>query len=266
MVDYLYILLITSAASSIGGLLGIGGGILMVPLFVLLVKMKIQQAVAISLFTIIGLSMLVSSKHIKSKALNLPLGFTLELATTLGAILGSFVALNINHRLLTLLFSIFLVFVVFLMLKGKGKDTFNKESGKYSYFDPQLGREVFYNIENMGFAYPISFIAGISSGMFGIGGGVLKVPILAKVCKLPMKVASATSSFMIGITASASAYVYFKHGSLNPLYAFISLIGAYIGAKVGVYLHSKLKNEDLKKVFAFMLLIIALEMFLRSIK
>ena len=265
MLDYLYVLLITSFASSLGALLGIGGGILMVPLFVLLVGLKIQQAVAISLFTIIGMSMLVSSKHLKSGALNLPLGFTLELSTTLGAILGSLVALNLSHRVLSLMFSVFLVFVVFLMLKGRKKDEAKISKGKYFYYDPKSDKKVFYDIENLSFAYPVSFIAGISSGMFGIGGGVLKVPILAKVCKLPMKVATATSSFMVGITASASAFVYFRHDNLNPFYAFASLFGAYVGSKVGVYFHSKVKNEDLRKIFAGVLFAIAVEMFVRSL-
>ncbi len=265
MVDYVYIFLITSISSSLGALLGIGGGILMVPLFVLFLGLEIQKAVAISLFTIIGMSMLVSSKHIKSGALNLPLGFTLELSTALGAIVGSFVALSLNHRVLSLLFSVFLLFVVYLMLKGRGGEGKASECGRYSYFDEKLNRKIFYDIENLHFAYPISFVAGVSSGMFGIGGGVLKVPILAKVCKLPMKVATATSSFMIGITASASAYVYFRHGNLNPFFAFVSLIGALVGSKVGIYFHARMRNEDLKKIFAFVLLLIALDMFLRSI-
>jgi len=265
MVDFVYIFLITTLSSSLGALLGIGGGVLMVPLFVLFLGIEIQKAVAISLFTIIGMSMLVSSKHIKSGALNLPLGFTLELSTALGAILGSFVALNLNHRVLSILFSLFLLFVVYLMVKRKGGRGELSEGGRYSYFDEKLNRRVFYEIKNLHVAYPVSFFAGVSSGMFGIGGGVLKVPILAKVCRLPMKVATATSSFMIGITASASAYVYFRHGNLNPLFAFVSLLGALVGSKVGVYFHSRVKNEDLKKIFAFVLFLIALEMFLRSI-
>ncbi len=265
MIDFLYVFLITTLSSSLGALLGIGGGILMVPLFVLFLGIEIQKAVAISLFTIIGMSMLVSSKHIKSGALNLPLGFTLELSTALGAILGSFVALNINHRILSLLFSVFLLFVVYLMLKGKGGEGGVPGGGRYSYFDEKLKKKVSYDIENLHVAYPVSFIAGVSSGMFGIGGGVLKVPILAKVCRLPMKVATATSSFMIGITASASAYVYFRHGNLNPLFAFVSLLGALIGSRIGIYFHARVKNEDLKKIFAFVLLLIALDMFLRSV-
>ncbi len=265
MIDFLYVFLITTLSSSLGALLGIGGGILMVPLFVLFLGIKIQEAVAISLFTIIGMSMLVSSKHIRSGALNLPLGFTLELSTALGAILGSFIALNLNHRVLSLLFSVFLFLVVYLMLRGRGSEGQVLGGGKYSYFDERLNKKVYYDIENLHIAYPVSFVAGMSSGMFGIGGGVLKVPILAKVCRLPMKVATATSSFMIGITASASAYIYFRHGNLNPFFAFVSLIGALIGSKVGVYLHARIKNEDLKKVFAFVLLLIALDMFLRSV-
>ncbi|WP_025209412.1 sulfite exporter TauE/SafE family protein [Hippea sp. KM1] len=264
--DYLYILMISSIASSIGGLLGIGGGVLMVPLFVILLKIQIQQAVAISLFTIIGLSMLVSSKHIKSGALNLPLGFTLELSTTLGAIIGSIAALNINHKTLSLLFALFLMVIAVMTLKDKKAAQNIDTEGEYSYFDHQLNRKVFYTIKNLPIAYLVSFIAGVSSGMFGIGGGILKVPILANVCKLPMKVASATSSFMVGITASASAFIYFKHGRLNPFFAFVSLLGAYLGAKVGVYLHSRLRNDDIRRVFFVVLLIIAIEMFLRSLR
>ncbi len=266
MVDYLIIFVVATMATALGGLLGIGGGIIMVPLFVIFIKLKIQQAVAISLFTIIGMSMLVSSKHIKSGALNLPLGFTLELATTLGAIAGSFFALSINHRVLTLLFSFFLIFVVFLMLKGKKEDRYEFSSGKYSYFDHRLSKVVHYDIENLNLAYPVSFIAGVSSGMFGIGGGVLKVPILSKLCKLPMKVATATSSFMVGITASASAFVYYKHGSLDPFYAFVSLFGAYTGSRIGVYIHSRVRNEDLRKIFAGVMFIIAIYMFASSIR
>ncbi|WP_022670586.1 sulfite exporter TauE/SafE family protein [Hippea alviniae] len=263
MIDYLFVVLISFFASGIGALLGIGGGVIMVPLFVLFVKMPIQNAVAISLFTIVGTSTLVSSKFIKNKALNLELGLSLELATTVGAIGGSLIALRLTHRTLSLMFGLFLFFVSFSMFR-KVKETDTK-AGKYSYFDEKEKKEIFYDVKNMPAAYLLSSVAGLASGMFGIGGGVLKVPLLVKVCKIPIKVATATSGFMVGITASAAAYVYFSKGSLNPYFAFLGLVGSLLGSKCGVVVHSKIKADLLRKVFAFSLIAIALFMIARAL-
>ena len=261
MIDYLFVVLIAFFASGIGALLGIGGGIIMVPLFVILVKMPIQNAVAISLFTIVGTSTLVSSKFIKSKALNLELGLSLELATTIGAIAGSLIALRLAHNTLSLMFGLFLLVVSLSMFK-KPEEIYSK-SGRYSYFDAKEKREIFYDVKNMPAAYLLSLVAGLTSGMFGIGGGVLKVPLLVKVCKIPIKVATATSGFMVGITASAAAYVYFSKGSLNPYFAFLGLVGSLLGSKVGVAVHSLIKADLLRKIFAFSLIAIALFMIAR---
>ncbi|AEA34402.1 sulfite exporter TauE/SafE family protein [Hippea maritima] len=267
MIEFLSVSIISFLASSVGALLGIGGGVVMVPLFVMFCKLTIQQAVAISLFTIIGTSALVSSKFIKSGALNLKLGISLELFTTGGSIVGGLVALRLNHRLLSALFGLFLIGVAFLMsIKNRKNMEKLAENGSFSYFDDKLNKNVFYTPKNLTAAYPISFAAGLTSGMFGIGGGVLKVPLLFKICKLPIKVATATSSFMVGITASAAAYIYYSNGVLIPQLAFFSMIGSLFGSRVGVLIHSKIDSEKLKQVFIYSLIVIAIFMIFKALK
>ncbi|WP_035589579.1 sulfite exporter TauE/SafE family protein [Hippea jasoniae] len=249
-------------ASSVGALLGIGGGIIMVPIFVIFAHIPIQMAVAVSLFVIVSTSLLVSAKHIQSNALNLKLGVMLELVTTLGAIAGSLFALRLPHRLLVVLFGVFLIFISFSMFR-KNRDVEQTEDGKFSYFDEKLKKNVRYDVKNLPFAFPLSFIAGITSGLFGIGGGVLKVPLLVKVCKIPVKVATATSSFMVGITAAAAVFIYFKGGFLRPDYAFLGLFGSFFGSRIGIKIHSAVNEDTLRVIFAVSLIVVAIVMVLK---
>jgi len=251
-------------SSLLGSLLGIGGGVIIVPAFVIIFKYPIQNAVAISLSTIVATSVITTARNIKKGIPNIKIGLELELITALTAIAGGFIAINIDPKIIQTLFSLLLISIAYLMLKRKKSKNYFNTKGEFEYFDPKLNKTIAYNVENMRFAFPISAFAGIASGMFGIGGGMFKVPVLNSVCKIPMRAASATSAFMVGITASAGAYVYFRHGYADVDSVFLTLLGVVVGSKLGLYISDNMKNEMIEKVFVFVIVLLALEMLIRT--
>ncbi len=252
-------------SSIAGALLGIGGGIIIVPALAILLKLPMQNAIAVSLVTIVSTSVLVTAKNVKNNLINMDMGLSLELSTSIFAIAASFIAVLINQNLLKAVFGIFLLFVAYFMYKRpEAKNCSASEEAKFSYFDPRMNKTVYYNIENPKAAIAISSVAGFLSGLLGVGGGVIKVPILNGVCKIPMKVASATSSMMVGITAAAASFVYFRHGYIIPNLVLFTSLGAIFGSKLGLFIAKRAKNETVKVVFVGVLIFAALEMILKA--
>lgn len=253
-------------ASIIGALLGIGGGVIIVPLLVLFLKMSMQNAVAISLTTIVSIGLIVSVYNLKNRLVDVKLALILEMSTALCAIIASQLATDINSNMLKGIFGFFLVLMSFLMWKPL-HFCFKNQNGRMrcSYFDPELKRRIYYNIKNLKIAILASSFAGISSGLLGIGGGVLKVPILNEICKVPMRVATATSNLMVGITALAAGLVYSRNGYLNLNFVPWIVSGAVIGSGVGIYIKRHLDNRAIKELFSALMLIVGIAMIIRSL-
>ena len=264
--EYLIVFLIGIVSSITGALLGIGGGIIIVPALAIFLKLPMQNAIAVSLATIVSTSILVTSKNIKKNLINMDMALTLELSTSIFAIAASFIAITINQNLLKGLFGFFLLFIAYLMYKKpKRADNLTLHEAKYYYHDPKIGKTVYYNVENPKAAIAISSAAGFLSGMLGIGGGVIKVPILNGVCKIPMKVASATSALMVGMTAAVASLVYFRHGFEMPNLILFTSLGAVVGSKIGLRISGSAKNETIEKIFVGVLILTAIEMIIKAV-
>jgi len=266
------LLLIGILSGVFGAMLGIGGGTFVVPLLVIFLHFPIHQAVAISLISIIATSSSVASANVYNKITNMKLGITLELATTLGAIAGSVIATFLKGNVIALIFSFVMAFIAYFMYNHKESQTqasIIEAKSVYagSYFDYALNKKVDYDVKNLGVGMLLSAFAGAFSGMLGIGGGVLKVPAMNAFCKVPIKVAAATSNFMIGVTAAAGAFIYFGKGYIkNPLFVGLIVIGVVIGSKLSMPIIKKIQPSKIKNIFILFLVYLAIEMFIKGIK
>ncbi len=258
---FIRLFLIGVGTGIIGVVLGIGGGVIIVPLLTLVLKLPIQNAVAISLAAIVAVSFGASISNFRNHLINLKLALILEPLTAFTAILASRIALGINPNVLKGIFGFFMFLISFLMLKPLHFRN-KKITGKrcFSYFDPELKKEIYYDIKNLKLAALISSLAGFASGLLGVGGGVLKVPILNEVCRVPMRVATATSSLMVGITALSASLVYFRHSHLDLNFAFWVILGAVIGSVIGILIKRHLDNYSIKEIFSLIMFAVGLIM------
>lgn len=257
------------AAGTFGALFGLGGGIVMVPILVVALDVPMHNAIATSLVTVIATSSAATSRNVREGLANLRLGVTLEIATVAGAIVGGSVAGLLPARHLMLLFAATLVALSVLMARGRDAGGISAEElgdgvvfGPLdaSYHDPTLARDVTYGVRRLPVAMSVSGVAGVLSGLLGIGGGVLKVPVLALYCGVPMKAAAATSNAMIGVTAMASVFVYFGRGEVLPLVTAASVLGIIGGAMAGTWISARTNPAALRRWFAVVMVLIAAQM------
>lgn len=226
----LLLILIGIGAGGFGALAGVGGGIIVTPLLAIYFGLPMHQAIGVTLLCVIATSTATSSLYVERHVTDIRLGMTLELATTSGALIAALVAHHVNRRTLAVLFACFLLYSAGSMIKKAWKSRSEKREEVIPDYTPQ----------NYPVGLAASFIAGGFSGLLGIGGGPIKVPVMLLFMKIPLRVAAATSNFMIGVTAATSAYVYWARGDVRfdiaaPLVAGVfagSLLGARISAKV----------------------------------
>jgi uncharacterized membrane protein YfcA len=266
---FLLILFGGFVAGTLGALLGIGGGIFFIPYLVLFLDIPIHQAIATGIVSVIATSSAAASVNVERKFTNIRLGMVLELATTVGAILGGFTANALSGGALSKIFGALLVVVVLLMVR-KARDESRDEriaSGdgwiQGRYYDPAVNREVNYTVRRLPVGLTISLVAGHLSGLLGIGGGVIKVPAMSLFCGVPMKAATATSNFMIGVTAVASAFIYYAHDRIHPVVTSAAVIGVLLGSMVGTTISARIRGRTLALVFSVVLALLALKMLLR---
>jgi uncharacterized membrane protein YfcA len=259
----------------LGSALGVGGGIFMVPFLVLAMKVPIHQAVAASLAAIVATSSAVAAVNVERGLANIRLGITLEVTTAVGSIAGALIASRLPGSAVQLLFGLMLVPVSVLMfLKGRrglrhapaaqaapAAKTSAFDSG---FFDPAAGGHNHYAVRNMAPASVISFFAGSLSGLLGIGGGVVQVPVMNLMCGVPMKAAAATSNFIIGVSAAASAYVYFRKGLMPLELTAVIVVGVLAGSFAGIYALYKARSERLQMVFSVLTLAVAVKMLMKA--
>jgi uncharacterized protein len=258
-----------AAAGLVGSLFGLGGGILLVPLLVLVLQIPIHNAIAASLISVIATSSATASRNVRRGVANLRLGSTLETATVAGAIAGGALAGFLPAKALILLFATALVLFAVPMARGREIAERTAEEAEAtgfiarlgaSYFDPALEREVHYAIRRFPLAMSVSGAAGILSGLLGVGGGILKVPTLTLYCGVPVKAAAATSNFMIGVTAMASAFVYYGRGDVLPLVTAAAVLGVVVGSRAGASIAGQIHAQALRKWFALLMTLVGLQM------
>ncbi len=267
LTSFLLILFGGSIAGLLGALLGIGGGIFLIPYFVLFLKIPIHQAIATSIVCVIATSSTAASVNVDRRFANVRLGMVLETTTTLGAIIGGFTANALSATTLSRIFGALLVFVSLLMVrKSRQKEASTEFRGGWingQYFDPATNQEVKYTVRRLPAGLSVSFIAGNLSGLLGIGGGIMKVPAMNLFCGVPMKAATATSNLMIGVTAVASAFIYYAHDRIHPVITSAAILGVLLGSWAGTALSARLHGRTIAYIFTGVLLFLAIEMFLR---
>ncbi len=261
-------------AGALGSLVGLGGGVLIVPLLTLAFRLPIQYAVGVSIIAVIATSSGAAAAYVRDRVTNIRIGMFLELGTTIGAITGAFLAAWVAPQLLFIIFGIVLMFSLAPLLFKLGEElpagVHNDTWARWlhlssSYPDRYLGREVAYEVRRTPLGLLMMYGAGVISGLLGIGSGTLKVLALDTVMRLPMKVSTTTSNFMIGVTAAASAGIYFARGDIPPLVAAPVALGILAGALIGARLLSRLSSKILRLIFIPLLAAIALEMILRGL-
>jgi len=255
-------------AGVMGGMLGLGGGVFLVPVLVQGLGVPMPQAVAISLTTVIATSNAVSGSMAGRQYINLRLGFLLELLTAAGGLLGSLVAVYVAPRALMITFSVVMVMMsalTFLRRAHRNNLPESADPGEWGgrFIDEISGEAVVYRVTRMRLALVTSFVAGVLSTLLGLGGGVVKVPVLNAWCGVPMRVVSATSAFMIGVTATSGALVYLGRGLLLPVLAASAVIGVRVGSGAGLRLSRRLPPASLKMILAAVLLAVAALMVVR---
>jgi uncharacterized membrane protein YfcA len=250
-----WILLSGAAAGFFGSILGVGGGIILVPLLVLVFHVPIHFAIGTSIMTVIATSSMAGTFNLERGTVNIRLGMFLEVATTLGALLGGTLAGAIRAPVLTTLFGAILPPIALLMWrKGNG--------GPSSATQPETS----YRMRRLPVAMGLSLGAGTVSGLLGIGGGIIKVPAMTVFCNIPARIATATSTFMIGVTAVASAFLYFGRGQVRPALTAVVILGVLAGSAAGTQVARRLRSHQLIRLFALLLVFASVQMLFRGIR
>ena len=265
---------ISVVAGFIGSLIGLGGGIVIVPVLTLLYGIDIRYAIGASIVSVIATSSGAAAAYVRERLTNLRAAMLLELGTTSSAISGAFLAGVLHSRRLFLIFGVVMGCSALAMLKRlenraapAAPDAWADRLHLHgSYFDEVQGREVSYRLCHTRLGVVLMYGAGMISGLLGIGSGALKVPAMDLAMRIPIKVSTATSNFMIGVTAAASAGVYFSRGDIDPVIAAPVAIGVVFGATAGSKVLPRADNRLIRMVFVIVLLIIAAQMIWKGLR
>jgi uncharacterized protein len=268
----LAILLASIVAGAVGSLVGLGGGVLIVPLLTIAFGLDIRIAIGASIVSVIATSSGAAAVYVREHLTNIRVGMLLELGTTLGALSGALVARYFNPRLLFVVFGIVILLSILPTLRKLREELPARVHNDFlagrlrlasEYPDRALG-PVAYEVAGVPLGFGMMYVAGIVSGLLGIGSGALKVLAMDTVMGLPMKVSTATSNFMIGVTAAASAGIYFWRGYVTPQIAAPVAIGVLLGTVLGTRMLVHFSNTAVRRVFLPVLAAVGVEMLLRG--
>ncbi|GAB2900170.1 sulfite exporter TauE/SafE family protein [Paraburkholderia jirisanensis] len=270
----LWLLLASLAASALGGMLGMASGIFIVPLLTLFGHFDLRTAIGASIVSVIACSCGGAASYFRARLTNVRLAIVLEVATTAGALSGVLLSGWIPERVLFAIFAVVLAVSAYQMgIKRRdlsnpagAPDDMRSQDGWFksrlhsTYPDTQAGVEVSYRIHRLRLGMMLMYGAGLISALLGIGSGVLKIPAMDSALRLPIKVSSATSNFMIGVTAAASAGVYLARGEIVTAIAGPVALGSVVGAVLGAKLLMKVPGERIRVLFVIVLLLLAIQM------
>jgi uncharacterized protein len=259
-------------AGFLGSLTGLGGGVILVPLLTIGFGIDIHYAIGTSLISVIATSSGAASAFVREGLLNIRIGMFLEIATTLGAIVGAAIAYFAPTHMIAIIFGMVLLYSAADSFR-KRKESFSSQDQneiKYGKFTQLLktrgtyvdtaGVPVEYKLQHVGGGFVVMWVAGILSGLLGIGSGALKVIAMDSIMKIPFKVSTSTSNFMIGVTAAASAGVYFTRGYIDPVLSMPVVIGVLGGSLLGARILLKSQTKSIRIVFAIVIAFLAMEM------
>lgn len=268
-------------AGFFGALLGVGGGVFIVPIMVLMFHLPIKIAVAASIVSVIATSNAGGSSYVDQRITNLRLAMFLEIATTIGALSGSLLALYLREWVMLLIFSGMLAYMSYAAFVTRNVDDKRIASGSFTdvrqdrlsafldlrgnYHDQAAGSTVEYVVTNAPVGAGVSYLAGLASGLLGVGGGVLKVSAMNKYMNVPMKVAVGTSKLMIGVTAAVSSILFFLAGLIHFYVVAPIAIGTTFGATLGTTIMNRLHSAILKWLFAVLMLYLSYGMLTKAL-
>ena len=261
------------AAGMLGALVGLGGGVLIVPLLTIGFNLDIRLAIGASIVCVIATSSGAGAALLRDRMTNFRIGTFLEVATTVGAISGALIAPHLPVRALSILFGLILLATIAPTLKKIGGESALPTVSDpialrlklaSAYPDRRLGRDVTYSVTGSPLGFGLMYVAGVVSGLLGIGSGALKVLAMDTAMRLPIKVSTATSNYMIGVTAAASAGIYFWRGDVLPLVAAPVALGVLSGALFGADFSIRFRSSTVRLVFLVALTLVAVQMLLRG--
>ncbi len=256
----------STLAGFLGALTGLGGGIVVTPLLTLAFGVDIRYAVGATLVSVIATSSGAAAAYVREGFTNIRIGMFLEVATTLGAVAGAAVALRIPTSAIAVIFGLVLLYSAYISrrpipasIEGDAPDRLPRLLRMDSTY-PSVDGTKAYHVHNVPSGFGLMFVAGVLSGLLGIGSGSIKVIAMDQAMRIPFKVSTTTSNFMIGVTAAASAGVYLKRGYVDPGLAMPVMLGVLLGSFFGVRVLPRLRARALRIVFSLVVAALALEM------
>jgi len=271
MLSFPFLLMVSLAAGFVGAMSGMGGGVVLIPVLTF-VGLDIKRAIAASIVSVIASSSGAASAYVRDGITNVKVGMFLEIFTMVGAWTGALITLSINERTLYILFGAILFVCWGALWIRQNRPHRSSVQDRFSrwleleghYFDKATGEEVSYKAIRAYWGGPLMFLAGITSGLLGIGAGAVKVLIHDLVMELPPKVSTTTSNLIIGVTALAGTSVYLSKRLIDPLIAGPVILGVVAGALAGTRVLVHLKNETVRKFFLLVLAVLGAEMIVRG--
>jgi uncharacterized membrane protein YfcA len=266
-IQFLEVLIIAILAGIYGSMLGLGGGIILVPALIGLLNVEPRMAVAASIVAVIATSCAGAVAFVRARYANVELAVILETATAFGALTGTFLALKISGETVAGLFSVLLVYAAITLLRpptSMAPKDVSSGAMRGAYFDKTINLEVVYEVVRLRLGMVAGFAAGNVSALLGVGGGLVMVPVMTSYMKVPLRAATATSNFMIGVTAVATAIPYYAFGDVKAPLAAPSAIGVLVGARLGSKLAPRTRTIYLKAAFSAVLFYTALAMARRA--
>ncbi len=259
-------------AGLLGSLTGLGGGVVLVPLLTLFFKVDIRYAIGASLVSVIATSSGAAAAYVKEGFSNIRIGMFLEIATTVGALVGAFLAAFISTKALAVIFGVMLLYSAYLSRKPRPRAQRNLPPAPLATrlrmngdFPSEEGGMRQYNVQRVPLGFSLMFGAGALSGLLGIGSGAVKVLAMDQAMKIPFKVSTTTSNFMIGVTAAASAGVYLSRGYVDPGLAMPVMLGVLAGSMLGARILVKAETKALRLVFSIVIGVLGLQMLYKGL-
>ena len=267
----LILLLAAYCAGLLGSLTGLGGGVVVIPVLTLGFGVDFHSAIGAALVASIATSSGSGSAYVKEGITNVRLGMFLEIATTIGAVCGAAVAIYLNNNVIAIIYGLVLLLTAAMQQRRKSdhEGVMGSETARrlklYGSWPQKDGTVKHYQLRHVGGGFGVMYVAGVLSGILGIGSGVLKVLAMDAMMKVPFKVSTTTSNFMMGVTACASAVVYIQRGNIVPGIACPVLIGVLFGALTGARLLKKLDVRLLRQIFCVAILLVAINMIYQGV-
>ncbi len=274
MVSIILLILLGIIVGVLGAILGLGGGIIMVPVLTFLFNMPIHNAIAVSLVVITANSMSTSAVYLKSGAANLNLGIALSIVSVIGALVGSKTAVHLPQNIVMIILGVIqliMAYLTYLKMKQGSKEYREQNDDIKGFFygeflDKATNKLIKYNPVKTGYNFLFSAFSGVFSGLSGAGGGALIIPGMNLISNVPIKAATATSSFVIGFTAAAGSIVYMQAGFVDVKVACSIIFGIFAGTFISMRYFSKITDKKVSYLLIVLLLIVAFQMIYEGIK